>query len=549
MNDLRSAILNHRTHPALTNSLSFPYERLAASPVNCLLVTGPTMRFLQALPFVAVSLLLLTSDAPAQTLPAPGDVEQLRQMVLDLQRRVTVLEEQNHQLQAAAAGTTAARAIINTPADPAPAGSTGPQTAAALVSATAALRAAGSTATASTSLLPAQSPAPTAAPTSSAASLLPGTLPGGVTLNYYFDGYYEYNFNAPVGRVNDLRAYDVLSNTFSINQADLIFDWEPDLAVHRRYGFRTDFQFGQATETLQGNPANEPRPEIYRNIFQAYGSYIVPAGHGIRVDVGKWASSLGIEGNYTKDQMNYTRSWYFNFLPFYHQGAKINYQFNDKLALNYWVVNGTNQSEPTNGYKDEMFGLALQPAKSVSWTINYYNGQEHANTVPATNCTVPVQPGLCEAPITPTPTGKIHIFDSYATWQATAKWTLAGEADYVIQREWANAAPGESSAPQHVDGGAAYAQYQITPKISLAARSEYLSDRGGLFSNRTQALKEVTGTYKYNFADGFDAFIEYRRDWTNISYFVTSNPAAPASYQDTATMGLVWWYGGKQGSW
>jgi hypothetical protein len=40
--------------------------------------------------------------------------------------------------------------------------------------------------------------------------LLPGTLPGGATLNYYLDGYYEYNFNNPVGRVNDLRAYDVL---------------------------------------------------------------------------------------------------------------------------------------------------------------------------------------------------------------------------------------------------------------------------------------------------------------------------------------------------
>src|SRR5581483_1689071 len=137
-----------------------------------------------------------------------------------------------------------------------------------------------------------------------------------------------------------------------------------------------------------------------------------------------------------------------------------------------------------------------------SWTINYYNGQEHPNTVQATSCTVPVQPGLCELPITPAPTGKLHIFDSYATWQATGKLTLAGEADYVIEREWADAAPGESSAPAHVDGGAAYAQYQFTPKLDLAARSEYLSDRGGLFSNRTPALKEVTGTYKYTFADG-----------------------------------------------
>jgi hypothetical protein len=47
------------------------------------------------------------------------------------------------------------------------------------------------------------------------------------TINVALDGYYDYNFNAPVGRVNLLRAYDVLSNEFSLNQADVIFDHPP----------------------------------------------------------------------------------------------------------------------------------------------------------------------------------------------------------------------------------------------------------------------------------------------------------------------------------
>ncbi len=169
--------------------------------------------------------------------------------------------------------------------------------------------------------------------------------------------------------------------------------------------------------------------------------------------------------------------------------------------------------------------------------------------MPATDCTVPVQPGLCEATINPAPNGKTHIFDSYATWQATPKLTFAGEGDYYITREWANAAPGESSAPSHLDGGAAYVQYQLNPRTALAARSEYLSDTDGLFSNASQDLKEVTATYKYNFGDGFDAFLEYRHDWSNIPYFLTNNPAAPTNHQDTAAVGLVWWYGGKQGAW
>jgi Putative beta-barrel porin-2, OmpL-like. bbp2 len=460
----------------------------------------------------------------AQSSQKDQEVEALRQAVQRLADRVDALERQLGALQlAAATGKT-----------------TGPAAAAELSSAVGELKA--GEAAPSAVLPPAVSPASVALP-------IPTTLPGGATLNFLLDGYYEYNFKQPIGRVNDLRAYDVLSNVFSLNQADVVFDLDPDLSVKRRYGVRLDLQFGQATETAQGNPANEPRPDVYRNIFQAYGSYIIPAGRGLRVDFGKWASSLGIEGNYTKDQMNYTRSFYFYFLPFYHQGVRASYQLNDKLALNYWVVNGTNQSEPTNGYKDELFGYTLQPWKPVTWTVNYYLGQEHPDSTAATNCSIPVQPGLCLAPVTPAPNGKLHIFDSYATWQARPKLTLAAEGDYVIEREWANAAPGESSAPSHVDGGAAYAQYQLTPRVALAARGEYFSDRGGLFSGTTQALKENTFTYKYNFADGLDAFVEFRRDWSNIPYFITHQVGEPSTHQTTAALGLVWWYGGKQGSW
>lgn len=380
-------------------------------------------------------------------------------------------------------------------------------------------------------------------------SAIPASLPGGVTLNYTFDGYYGYNLNRPPGRVNDLRAYDVLSNVFSINQAAVIFALDPNVKEGRRFGLRVDLQYGQATDTLQGNPANEPRPDIYRNIFQAYGTYVVPVGSGLNIDFGKWSSSLGIEGNYSKDQMNYTRSFYFYFLPFYHAGVRASYHVSDKLALNYWAVNGNNQSEPTNGFKDELFGFVLQPAKTVSWTSNYYVGQEHPDTAAATNCTVPEQPGLCFTPVTPAPNGKLHIFDNYVTWQVRPKFTLSAEGDYVIQRLWATAAPGESAAPSHVIGGALYAQYQPTPRTSLAARTEYLSDRGGLFSSATQALKETTATYKYTLADGLDLFAEYRRDWSNLPYFTTHNVGLPSDHQTTATVGLVWWYGGKHGAW
>ena len=372
----------------------------------------------------------------------------------------------------------------------------------------------------------------------------------GTTINVGLDMYYEYNFNNPVGRVNLLRAYDVLSNEFSLNQASVVLEHAPDVSAGRRWGGRLDLQFGQATDTLQGNPSNEPRPDIYRNIFQAYGTYVVPLGKGLNIDFGKWGSSLGIEGNYTKDQRNYSRSYWFDFLPFYHMGVRASLPVNDRFSVNYWVVNGTNQVEATNGFKDELFGFTAKPAKTLTWTMNYYFGQEHPDRAVAANCgPIPVQPGLCFTAITPAPNGHTHIFDSYATWQVTPKLVFEIEGDYFIQRLWQNAAPGRSSAPMHVVGGAAYLQYLLSPKFAIATRAEYMSDRGGLFSGLSQALKENTVTLDYRVTDGFLMRYEWRRDYSNQPTFLTSVQGAFSKDQNTATLGLIWYWGRKEGAW
>ena len=371
------------------------------------------------------------------------------------------------------------------------------------------------------------------------------------TLNLQIDGYYAYNFNHPVGRVNLLRSYDVLSNEFSLNQASVVFDHPVDLSEGRRWGARLDLQFGQATATLQANPANEPRPDVYRNIFQAYGSYVVPIGKGVSVDFGKWSSSLGLEGNYAKDQINYSRSYWFNFLPFYHMGVRASYPINDKVTFNYWLVNGTNQVEGTNGFKDELFGFTLKPTKAVTWIINYYLGQEHPDrtvVVPPLS-PIPVQPGLSFQAIRPAPDGRTHIFDSYVSWQATPRLSLALEGDYFIQRLWRDEAPGRSSTPSHVAGGAAYIRYQLNPVFAVASRAEYMSDRGGLYSGISQALKENTITFDQQLANGLLARYEWRRDYSNQPTFLSDVQSVLSKSQNTATIGLVWWWGRKTGPW
>ena len=368
----------------------------------------------------------------------------------------------------------------------------------------------------------------------------------GTTLSFDLDGYYGYNFNHPVGRVNLLRANDVLSDSFSLNQIGVIVERAPDLSLNRRFGFRFDLMFGQDTDTLQGGSQNEPRPQIYRNIFQGYGSYVVPIGSGLQLDFGKFASSLGYEGNYAKDQFNYSRSYFFNYLPFYHTGLRATYNFNSKLGLQYWLVNGVNESESFNGWRDQAVLITYKPANKISWNINYYEGQEQRDVIPDLNPglpTLPTQPGLSTIPVTTRHDGRLNIIDSYASFNLGDRWTAVLEGDYVISRVAGN------SPPSRVYGGAGYLHRQVTKDFALNGRFEYLKDKSGLFSFVSQDLEEVTGTAEYQIAQGFQTKLEYRRDFTNQLFFLTNNLAVPLRSQTTATLGLVWWFGGKSGAW
>lgn len=397
-------------------------------------------------------------------------------------------------------------------------------------------------------VLSADSPRP-AAPTESPAAPQgspppPASGAAGLTISGTIDGYYSYNFNRPVGRVNLLRAYDVSSNSFSLNQATLIVERAADVSAGRRFGLRADLQYGQATESQGGNPANEMRPQVYRNLFQAYGTYVVPVGSGLAVDFGKFFSAHGLEGTYTKDQMNYSRSLLFNALPFYHFGFRATYNFSNRIGLTYYLVNGLQQSEDFNGFKSVAFLWTFKPAKVLTWNLNYYTGQENRDVNPVLNPGFPEiasQPGLSIDVLPRAPRGRTHIFDTYVTWTPTGKTTFVAEADSEIARVE------PSSPPSRFTGGALYARYQATPRIALTGRGEYVADRA-LFSGVNQNLKETTFTVDYKPADGFLVRTEWRRDFSDTPFFLTNKPGILKKEQNTATLGLIWWFG-KEGSW
>jgi hypothetical protein len=351
-----------------------------------------------------------------------------------------------------------------------------------------------------------------------------------------FEGFYQYNWNAPYDRINLLRAYDTRANVFGIQQANVIVESVPAVDKGRRFGARVDLQFGQATETVQGSAANEPRPDVYRHIWQAYGTYVFPVGRGLQADFGKFGSMLGYETNYAKDNNQFSRAYLFNFLPFYHSGLRLTLPVSDKVSVWYMLTNGVQQTEDFNDFKSNHVAAIVKPTSQLTWTANYYFGQEQ----PSTHASGPQETAGVRSG--QDPDGYFKVIDSYVAYAPTSKLSFAVDVNYTTNE--VNQADPETA----LQGTGVYARYQVSAPATLSVRYERLDDEG-LFGGIQQLLHEVTATLEHKFADGFLLRGEFRRDWSNERFFTSAQPGDLRTQQNTALVGLVWWFGNKQGAW
>ncbi len=357
-----------------------------------------------------------------------------------------------------------------------------------------------------------------AQPAAQEAPKTPPPDPPALTVALGLETYYQYNWNRPFDGVTLLRAYDTRDNSFSLQQASLIFESAPDVAAGRRFGGRLDLQFGQATETAQGNPANEPRPDVYRHIWQAYGTYVFPVGRGLTVDVGKFASNLGYETNYAKDNNQFSRAYLFNFLPFYHTGARLTLPVSDTVTVMYALTNGVQQTEDVNDFKSHHVTAIVKPRPWITWTASFYQGREQAAT-----------------------DGRFRVLDSYVSLSLGPAVSLGADVNYTTSQVH------ESDPTTSLQGTSLYARWQASAPLALSARFERLDDEG-LFAGLEQHLHSLTATVEHLLADGFLLRGEWRRDWSDRDFFTTST-SDRRRHQHTATVGAVWWFGSKAGTW
>jgi hypothetical protein len=362
----------------------------------------------------------------------------------------------------------------------------------------------------------------------------------GVHIHGLVDANYDYNFNRPntagtalssSGSVNQLREFDVDSQSFTFQQFNLHIDRTSDGGV----GFVTDLNFGKTAEVLWASTrySNSTTPTSTQEFdpTQAYLTYTIPLGKGINLQAGKFVTLLGAEVIPVWNNTNYNESRGLLFTlgePLTHTGVRGAYTFNDKFTLTMGVNNGWNNASSPNGLPSVEGEASVTPTENLSLVLN---GTYGANQVNHSN-------------------SKLGSIDPIVTWKTPLKGLqLIGEYLYASETNPIAVTPlataqgnslGLGGIPTTFfrsadwQGAAGYAVYDLNDNVEFATRFEWFRDSQGVESGLRQTLFEVTETlnYKVPLVNGLLARLEYRHDASNADPFYSSDNllAGPTGY-------------------
>jgi hypothetical protein len=357
-------------------------------------------------------------------------------------------------------------------------------------------------------------------PPDAAAPAPPPPDPDKVTLNFFkgtevgglLDTYYEYYSTKTDGAY---RTFDPKHNSFMISMAEIWLAKTP--AADSPIGYKIRLNFGSAP-AIYSSLATSAEPE-FKNIEEAYGSYLAPVGKGLQIDVGKFVTNAGAEVVEAKDNWNYSRSLLFQLaIPIYHAGIRLTYSPNDKVTLMGGVVNGWNNVVDNNTGKTVMASVTFKPNAATSIIENYIGGPE--------------QPQDSSDWRT--------LSDTVITYTVNPMVSLMLNYDYTRDTVL--------TKTNTTQGVAGYAKFQANKWVAVVPRVEYFKDSDGApwatgFAGG-QNLTEFTLTLEAKAADNFLWRTEYRGDFSNKSPFTDSTGAAKKN-QQSLTFGFLYSFSSK----
>ena len=354
----------------------------------------------------------------------------------------------------------------------------------------------------------------------------------------YLEGSYTQNFNNPSNRINQLRIFDVNSNQFRPNLAQIVLEREAktDGAGWDRFGFHVKFNAGRDSDFIGGMNLS-----TWADFQEFYLQYRAPVANGLNIQAGQINSVVGYEVVESPYNANYSRSWLFGLgQPFTTRGLRISYDFDKHVSWTVGIISYINSSRGDTE-NDPLVESALTVNVSEQMRVTVY--------------------GLAGNRSGPTGTlgGNQSLIGGYFSWQMTEQTSAVVEAYYSNQANSSRISPAGNA---RWNGVAGYLIYDVTKQWGVRVRGELYEDAGGYttcqgttsYSPRAnvcfgatsetqaspiaQTLWEVTGTVQFKPVSSLITRLEYRYDKSNQNVFQLGNRST--SYQPTLSLDVIY---------
>jgi hypothetical protein len=210
--------------------------------------------------------------------------------------------------------------------------------------------------------------------------------------------------------------------------------------------------------------------EWLRHLGLANVSYLVPAGNGLSLQGGIFASLIGYDSLYAKDNFNYTRPWGADFTPYLMMGVNAAYPFTDKLTGTFYVINGYWHLANANSVPSSGVQLAYKMTPQVTLKETVLWGPHQSNT-------------------------------SLAFWRFLSDTIIERRTDRVVVTLNSHFATERVDSPGRPRAWWVASQVPVRWTVrdpwSIAVRPEVAWDSDGRWTLAEQTVKAITSTLEY----------------------------------------------------
>ncbi|MEZ4332095.1 MAG: outer membrane beta-barrel protein [Myxococcota bacterium] len=256
------------------------------------------------------------------------------------------------------------------------------------------------------------------------------------------------------------------ADTFSLDQLWLTLDKPTN--EESRAGFHGDLLYGESARAMRASRVGQPLggftpgdssdQDFY--LFSAYVSYLAPIGNGIRFDLGKRDTLMGIERIKTNINYNVTQGRVFQLIPIVNTGLVAQTDLTDQISFAAGVFNDVASDTSIDDSRNKAyFGQIAYNGDQFGFKVDTMVGKDSSSNLQNSDGEDCQSGNAC----------KTAILDAVATAQLGDN--LEAWAQFVWVRHFGNSI--DRSGDTHAVATAA--RLHVTDATSFAGRFEYVN--------------------------------------------------------------------------